>query len=83
MRIGKQCIAMICMILMLGMVENHHLDAQEYCTDGGGYGYVDAHRACCVTPAVAFALVALAGIVAVAFHNSKDGGNGQEHVHCD
>lgn len=52
-------------------------DGIEYCTDTGGCAYEDAYQSCCIAPAIAFALVAIAGIIAVGVHNRS----GSSHTH--
>ncbi len=52
--------------------------AQTVCTNTGGCGYQECRRAPCITPAVAFATIALIGIIAIAVQNS--GGVGA-HAH--
>ncbi|ADI37967.1 putative membrane protein [Waddlia chondrophila 2032/99] len=54
------CSSMLCLNTSEGI---------EYCTDTGGCAYEDAYQSCCIAPAIAFALVAIAGIIAVGVHN--------------
>jgi hypothetical protein len=57
------------------------LQAESQCTPTGGCGYQECRRAPCITPAVAFATVALVAIIAIAVQNS--GGTGSHgHQGC-
>ena len=57
-------------------------DAVEYCTDTGGCAYEDAYQSCCIAPAIAFALIAIAGIIAVGVHNRSSSSHNHNHSHC-
>jgi hypothetical protein len=58
-----------------------NIQARECCTDAGGYAYEDVANSCCLIPAVVFAVVAIAGIIAVGVQNRSHSGHG--HAHSD
>jgi hypothetical protein len=62
----KKTVALLTSAAMLSMGTP---DAIEYCTDLGGSAYEDSYQSCCIAPAIAFALVAIAAIIAVGVHN--------------
>lgn len=66
MKLLKKTIVLMTCASMLSMQSS---DGIEYCTDTGGCAYEDAYQSCCIAPAIAFALVAIAGIIAVGVHN--------------
>lgn len=66
MKLLKKTIVLLTCSSMLCM---HSSEGIEYCTDTGGCAYEDAYQSCCIAPAIAFALVAIAGIIAVGVHN--------------
>lgn len=45
------------------------VNAQEYYIESGGCAYEDTYQSCLLAPAVTFALVAIAAIIAVGVHN--------------
>ncbi len=51
--------------------------AREYYTDAGGCAYEEAYQSCCYAPAIAFAIAAIAAVIAVGVHNR--GKNGHAH----
>lgn len=53
--------------------------AREYCTSTGGAAYESAYQSCCIAPAIGFALLAIAGIIAVGVHNRHH----SSHSHGD
>lgn len=75
MKLLKKSITLLTCSAMLCMSSS---DAIEYCTDTGGCAYEDAYQSCCIAPAIAFALIAIAGIIAVGVHNRS----GCSHAHC-
>jgi len=56
------------------------VEALEYVTDLGGYGYEEARRAPQLGPAIAFAALALAAIIAIAVQRSS---SGHAHSHSN
>lgn len=54
-------------------------EAIEYCTDTGGCAYEEAYQSCCIAPAIAFAIIAIAGIIAVGVHNRGDSSSIHAH----
>ncbi len=78
MKKWKQYIALLTVSAMLS---NGSTEAIEYCTDTGGCAYEEAYESCCIAPAIAFALIAIAGIIAVGVHNRGDGGSSSIHAH--
>ncbi|HEY4831623.1 MAG TPA: hypothetical protein VIH61_03585 [Waddliaceae bacterium] len=59
-----------------------NLDGREYCTDAGGCAYEEAVQSCCMIPALTFAIVAIAGIIAVGVQN-RGGHHSHSHAHSD
>jgi hypothetical protein len=59
------------------------LHAYEYVTDTGGCGYEDCCRSVCIVPAIGFAALMLAGIIAVGLQNRSHGGHNHSHSDCD
>ena len=64
----KRWIALLTLSAMITTV-SPEANAREYCTDTGGCAYEDAYQSCCMAPAIALALIAIAGIIAVGVHN--------------
>lgn len=54
-------------------------EAVEYVTDTGGCGYEDCCRSICIIPAIGFAALMIAGIIAVGVHNRSSSGHGHSH----
>jgi len=73
----KQWIASLTLFVMITHTLN--INAREYCTDTGGCAYEDTYQSCCLAPAIAFALIAIAGIIAVGVHNRSH----SDHAHMD
>jgi len=59
------------------------VNAQEYYTDTGGCAYESAYESCCIAPAIALALVAIAAIVAVGVHNKGHSSHGHNSHSSD
>ncbi len=57
------------------------LNAQEYTTDTGGYGYEQGRRAPSIAPAVALGAIALAAIIAIAVQNDNHHHSHGHNVH--
>ncbi len=74
MKLFKKTITLLTCTAMLSFSSSEGI---EYCTDTGGCAYEDAYQSCCIAPAIAFALVAIAGIIAVGVHNRS----GSSHSH--
>lgn len=66
----KKIITVICLAVMTSSAPTQG-NAAQYITDTGGYAYEDAYQACCVAPAVVFAVALLAAIVVVAVQNKS------------
>jgi hypothetical protein len=64
----KKLITMICLGLMATTAPSEG-NAVTYMTDTGGCAYEDSYQACCIAPAVVFALALLAAIIIVGVHN--------------
>lgn len=54
------------------------VNAQEYCADNGGCGYLDCCRTSSLAPAIALGTIAIIAIVAVAVQNMS----GSAHCHA-
>lgn len=67
-------------VLALSLSPINKTFAQIQCTHTGGCGYQECRRAPCITPAVAFATIALIAIIAIAVQNS--GGVGAHSHNC-
>jgi hypothetical protein len=55
------------------------IETEEYCTTLGGCGYRTSCASACITPAVGFALVILAAMIATGLQNR--GGHAHQHCH--
>ena len=64
----KKFISVLCLVLMASTAPTK-TEAVTYMTDTGGCAYEDAYQACCVAPAVVFAVALLAAIIVVGLHN--------------
>lgn len=64
----KRWIALLTLSVMV-TTASPEANAKEYCTDTGGCAYEDAYQSCYVAPTIAFALIAIAAIIAVGVHN--------------
>lgn len=64
----KKLITIICLGLMVSSSPTQG-NAATYMTDTGGAAYEDAYQACCIAPAVVFAVALLAAIIIVGVHN--------------
>lgn len=85
MRAWKKWVSLIT-IATFATTSMTNLDAREYCTDAGGCAYEEAVQSCCMVPALTFAIVAIAGIIAVGVQNrGGHHGHGHSHSHseCD
>ncbi len=80
MKMFKKMIALATLLAMIG-TSAHSLTAQEFVTDGGGYGYEESRRVPSLAPAIALGAVALVAIIAVAVQNSNHHGHGHSHAH--
>ena len=78
MRFLKKHVAIFLIVLMAWIAPTSS-PAKEYCTDTGGCAYEDTYSACCIAPAVIFALALLAAIIAVGVHNRHK----SSHAHND
>lgn len=76
----KRWVTLIVLSVMITTASNN-VNAREYCTDTGGCAYEDAYQSCCIAPAIAFALVAIAAIIAVGVHNRSH--SSHDHAHDD
>jgi hypothetical protein len=81
MKVWKKLISLITAITIV-TTSITNLEAREYCTDAGGCAYEEAVQSCCMVPALTFAIVAIAGIIAVGVQN-RGGGHGHGHAHSD
>lgn len=77
MKVLKKMVALAAVLAMFGSSAGK-LEAQEYITDMGGYGYEDSRRAPSIAPAVALGTIAIAAIIAVALQNTS---HGHGHAH--
>lgn len=59
-------------------VAGNKIDAAEYVTDTGGYGYAQSSTYPSIAPAVALGTIALVAIIAVALQNQSHG-HGHSH----
>ncbi|PJD93492.1 MAG: hypothetical protein CK425_12590 [Parachlamydia sp.] len=75
-KLGKSvvCATVIAMLT----TSSGSLNALEYVTDLGGYGYEEARRAPQIGPAIAFAAIGLATIITLALLRSS---SSHAHVH--
>ena len=77
MKLWKKTVTLLACSAMLCL---HTSEGVEYCTDTGGSAYEDSYQSCCIAPAIAFALVAIAGIIAVGVHNRSGDTHGHSHA---
>lgn len=64
----KRWVALLTLTAMV-TTSSSDANAREYCIDTGGCAYEDAYQSCCIAPAIALALIAIAAIIAVGVHN--------------
>lgn len=64
----KKLITILCLSLMATSAPAQG-NATTYMTDLGGCAYEDSYQACCIAPAVVFAVALLAAIIIVGVHN--------------
>ena len=76
MKHWKHSIACLTLAAMMSN-PSHQIEAKEYCVDTGGGAYEAGYQTCCLAPAIALAVVLLAGIIAVGVHNRSH----SEHAH--
>lgn len=72
----RKFITIACLGLMVSSSPTQG-EAATYMTDTGGCAYEDAYQACCIAPAVVFAVALLAAIIIVGVHNRHG------HSHSD
>jgi predicted ATPase len=80
MKVIKKLIALAALTAMIS-VSMSQLDAQEYRTEAGGYGYEQSRRVPSLAPAIALGTIALVAIIAVAVQNSGHHDHGHSHSH--
>jgi len=78
MKMFKKLVVLATLTAMVG-TSAHNLNAQEYVTDCGGYGYEQCCRAPSLAPAIALGTIALVAIIAVAVQNTHHHGHGHNH----
>lgn len=78
MKAFKKLIGLMTVMGMLGF-SMHSLEAQEYSTDVGGYGYTESRTSPALAPAIALGTIALIAIIAVAVQNSSHSSHGHAH----
>lgn len=80
MNMFKKLVVLATLAAMIG-TSAHNLNAQEYRTDTGGYGYESARRVPSLAPAIALGTIALVAIIAVAVQNTSHSSHGHSHSH--
>ena len=66
-----QKLATIITLCAMASLSSQNVEAEEYCTGSGGCAYESGYESCCLAPAVALGVAALAIIIAVGIHKSK------------
>lgn len=80
MKMIKKFVALATLAVLI-TTSTPNLNAQEYKTDCGGYGYECARRVPSLAPAIALGTIALVAIIAVAVQNSSHHDHGHSHSH--
>lgn len=71
----KKAIALLSVLVVVTLCAKY-IDAAEYSSDLGGFGYAEARRAPRIAPAVALGTLAIVAIVAVAIQGQGGHGHG-------
>lgn len=75
----KKMIALATLLAMFGSAAS--INAQEYVSSAGGFGYEESREAHSLAPAIALGTVAAIAIIAIAVQNRSHGGHGHGHAH--
>lgn len=77
MKMLKKMVAFATLMAMASTTAG--LNAQDYRTDAGGYGYQESRAAPSLAPAIALGTIAVVAIIAVAVQNSSHSSHGHGH----
>lgn len=76
----RKFVALATLLVMAAGTMNNGLEAQDYVTDCGGYGYEESCCSPSLTPYIALGSVAIIAIVALAVRHHHH--HHHQHSHC-